>query len=170
MLQTLYDLPLAVWVRESPSLFAYTLVLSLHAIGLAIVLGVNTLVALRLLGVAPGIPVAVLPRLYGAIWVGFAINAISGLMLFTASTKTMGTMPAFWIKLGMVASGMIVALRLKARHLDGMAASGSVTVPPGARAMAWLSLVIWYLTLVVGRLTGYPDLISSWFGSWASGL
>jgi len=38
-----------VWVRESPSIFAYTTILSLHAIGLAII-GIRTLIALRLLG------------------------------------------------------------------------------------------------------------------------
>jgi len=43
----------ATWVRESPSILAFTTILSLHAMGLAIVVGLNTVVALRLLGVEP---------------------------------------------------------------------------------------------------------------------
>lgn len=169
MLQTLEDLSIAVWVRESPSLFAYTLVLSLHAIGLAIVLGTNTLIGLRLLGVAPGIPLTSLRKFYGFIWVGFIINAVSGVLLFIASAKTMGTMPAFWAKMVLVFTGMTVALQLKSRFLNSPAlASG--TVPDGARSLAKVSLVVWCLALIVGRLTGYPELIASWFGTWASGL
>jgi hypothetical protein len=169
MLQTLEDLSIAVWVRESPSLFAYTLVLALHAIGLAIVLGTNLLIGFRLLGFAPGIPLTSLRRFYGFIWFGFAINAFSGLMLFFASAKTMGTMPAFWAKLILVFIGMTIALRLKSRYLDSPTiASGPV--PDNARTMAKVSVVVWCLALIVGRLTGYPELISSWFGTWASGL
>jgi hypothetical protein len=169
MLQTLEDLSIAVWVRESPSLFAYTLVLSLHAIGLAIVLGTNSLIALRLLGVATAIPLTALRNFYGFIWLGFVVNAVSGLLLFVASANTMGTMPAFWAKMILVFTGMTVALRLKSRYLDSPTlASG--TVPDGARSMAKVSLVVWCLALIVGRLTGYPELIASWFGTWASGL
>lgn len=164
MLETIENLSIGVWVRESPSIFAYTLVLSLHAIGLGIVLGMNTLIALRLLGLAPGIPLTSLRGFYAAIWVGFAVNAISGLMLFIASATNMGTMPAFWIKMVLVLLGMTVALRLKSRYLDDQSAMASGVVPDGARSLAWLSLVVWYLALFVGRLTGYPELVSSWFG------
>jgi len=169
MLQTLENLSIAVWVRESPSLFAYTLVLSLHAIGLAIVLGTNYLIALRLLGVAPAIPLTSLKNFYPFIWFGFAINAFSGLMLFVASATTMGTMPAFWGKLILVTIGMVLSLRLKSSILESPAMS-SGAVPEGARKFAWAMLVVWTIALIVGRLTGYPELISSWFGSWASGL
>lgn len=169
MLETLENLSIAVWVRESPSLFAYTLVLSLHAIGLAIVLGTNTLIALRLLGVAPAIPLTSLRSFYPVIWAGFVINAVSGALLFVASAKTMGTMPAFWAKLVLVFTGMTIAVRLKSRFLN-LPSLATGAVPDGARKLAWISLVVWYLALIVGRLTGYPELIAKWLGSWASGL
>ena len=124
MLQTIEDLSIGVWVRESPSIFAYTLVLSLHAIGLAIVLGLNWLIALRLLGVAKAIPLTALRSFYGTIWFGFVINAVSGVLLFIASATNMGVMHVFWIKMAAVATGMIVSLRLKARYLNDPAAPG----------------------------------------------
>jgi hypothetical protein len=164
MLEVIENSALGVWVRESPSIFAYTLVLSLHAIGLAIVVGMNTVVALRVLGFAPGIPLASLRNIYAAIWFGFAINAFSGVLLFVASATNMGTMPAFWAKITLVALGMFAALRLKSRFLDDPGAMASAAAPIGARRLAWLSLGCWYLALIVGRLTGYPELVDSWFG------
>ena len=164
MLQTIEDLSIGVWVRESPSIFAYTLVLSLHAIGLAIVLGLNWLIALRLLGVAKAIPLTALRSFYGTIWFGFFINAVSGLLLFIASATHMGVMHVFWIKMVAVATGMILSLTLKARYLNDSAALAAGTVPPGARRMAWWLLGVWFLALVAGRMTGYPELILRWFG------
>ncbi len=54
MIEAIENSAYAIWVRESPSIFAYTTILSLHAIGLAIIVGINTVVALRLLGFVPG--------------------------------------------------------------------------------------------------------------------
>jgi hypothetical protein len=164
MLETIENLSIGVWVRESPSIFAYTLVLSLHAIGLAIVLGLNWLIALRLLGVAKAIPLTALRSFYGTIWFGFFINAVSGLMLFIASATHMGVMHVFWIKMAAVATGMIVSLTLKARYLNDSAAMSSGVVPAGARRMAWWLLGVWFFALLVGRMTGYPELIFRWFG------
>lgn len=164
MLATIENTAIAAWVRESPSIFGYTLVLSLHAIGLAIVVGTNTLVALRVLGFARGIPLGTLRHFYRTIWFGFAINAISGVLLFAASATKMSSMPAFWAKIILVAIGMVAALRLKARFLDDADATAAVIAPTGARQLAWLSLGCWYLALISGRLTGYPELVKIWFG------
>jgi len=70
VLDYLQNLALAEWVRSSPSLFAYSTVLTAHGVGLGIVVGVNTVIALRLLGVARDIPLAALRRLYGMVWIG----------------------------------------------------------------------------------------------------
>lgn len=164
MLQTIEDLSIGVWVRESPSIFAYTLVLSLHAIGLAIVLGLNWLIALRLLGKAKAIPLTALRSFYPTIWFGFVINAISGGLLFIASATHMGVMHVFWIKMVAVATGMILSLQLKARYLNDDAALASGVVPAGARRMAWWLLGVWFFALIAGRMTGYPELIFRWFG------
>ena len=56
MIDAIENSAYAVWVRESPSISAYTWILSLHAMGLAIIVGINVMVALRLLGFVPEIP------------------------------------------------------------------------------------------------------------------
>jgi hypothetical protein len=163
VLETLENSDLAVWIRESPSLFSYTLILSLHAIGLAIVVGMSTLIALRLLGVAAGIPLAALRRFYPVIWFGFWINALSGALLFVAEARGMSAMPAFWAKLTFVFIGMILGQQIKKHCLDGPGTAAGIVAPLG-RKLAVASLVCWYLALIVGRLTGYPELVKNWFG------
>jgi membrane-bound metal-dependent hydrolase YbcI (DUF457 family) len=162
VLDYLQDLPLAIWVRTSPSIFAYTAVLTAHAVGLAIVVGVNTIIGLRLLGVAQGIPLAGLRRLYGVVWVGFTINLLSGLMLFIAEAHAMAEMPVFWAKLLLVALGMVVAELLKRFYFTDVASVQAGVVTRVGRNLAIISLGCWYLALIVGRLTGYPDLVNGW--------
>ena len=48
----------SVWVRDSNSPFGYTLFLYLHSVGMAFLVGLSTIVALRILGVVPLLPLA----------------------------------------------------------------------------------------------------------------
>ena len=169
VLDYLQNLALANWVRSSPSLFAYSTVLAAHAVGLGIVVGLNTLIALRLLGVAPGIPLTGLRSLYGIIWIGFVINLVSGLLLFIAEAHTMATMVAFWAKILFVAFGMIVAELLKRFYFrDVVSVQGGVVTRVG-RNLAIISLVCWYIALIAGRLTAYPDMVNGWLHLSGSG-
>ena len=162
MLDYLENLPLANWVRSSPSLFAYSTVLSAHGIGLAMVVGVNTIIALRLLGVAREIPLAGLRRLYGIVWIGFFINLGSGLLLFIAEAHTMVAMVAFWGKMLFVAIGMVVAELLKRLYFKDFASVQAGVVTRVGRNLAITSLACWYLALIFGRLTAYPEMVSRW--------
>ena len=164
MLDYLQNLALAEWIRSSPSIMAYTFVLSAHAVGMAIVVGINTIIALRLLGVAKAIPLASLPRLYGVAYTGFVINLLSGLMLFIAEAHAMSAMMLFWGKLAFVFLGMIVSELLKKYYFKDVASVQAGVVTRVGRNLAIVSLVCWYIALIVGRLTGYPDLVNGWLG------
>jgi hypothetical protein len=59
---------------------------------------------------------------------------------------------------------MTLTQHLKSRYLDDAAQLASGTVPAGARRLAWFSLACWTLTLIAGRLTGYPEIIARVFG------
>ena len=164
MLETLENSALAEWVRESPSIFSYTLVLSLHAIGLAIVVGTSILIAMRLLGFAPAIPIEALRRLQRFIWAGFVVNLISGLLLLIAEATKMAVMPAFIGKIVLVIIGMAVGYRIKKQVLDDPQALATNVVTDAGRTLAKISLVCWLLALIIGRLTGYPELVTELFG------
>jgi len=169
VLDYLQNLALATWVRSSPSLFAYSTVLAAHAVGLGIVVGLNTLIALRLLGVAPGIPLTGLRSLYGIVWIGFGINLVSGLLLFIAEAHTMATMVAFWTKILFVAFGMIVAELLKRFYFRDVVSVQAGVVTRVGRNLAIISLVCWYIALIAGRLTAYPDMVNGWLHLSGSG-
>jgi hypothetical protein len=164
LLQWLEATSIATFVRESPSLAGYTLVLSMHAAGLAVVVGVNTAISLRLLGFAPSIPAAPLAKLFPVMYVGFTINAISGSMLFLASATNMGTSVMFLSKMIFVVLGFISIELLRAKVFSQGAVLESGALPPGAKLFATFSLVAWGGAIVSGRLTAYPNFVSTLLG------
>src|SRR5580704_8095420 len=107
-LETIENLGISTWVRESPSKFAYPTVLLVHVIGMGIVAGLSAVISLRLLGIAPKLPVQPLERLYPVIWFGFWVNAVTGTALLMASATKRGPDPTFYIKLVFIFAGLYV--------------------------------------------------------------
>ena len=151
------------FVRESPTLWGYTLVLSLHAMGLAVVVGVSVMIALRLLGLAPSIPLAPLNRLFPVMYAGFWVNALSGLALLAANATGMLANPMFYVKIAFVAGGVLVMRLLRRNVFNERLAMGG-TLPAETRTLAYTSLACWGVALIAGRLTAYPYLIAYYFG------
>ena len=90
----------AAWVRESSSLWAYPTILILHTIGLAFLVGINAAIDLRIAGFGSGEPIAPMEKLFPVMWIGFWINAVSGLALTIAdaTTKVIAAISLFlWI-------------------------------------------------------------------------
>jgi hypothetical protein len=139
---------LAAWVRESPSIWAYATILTLHTVGLAIVVGANVVVDLRLLGWATGIPTESLRTLFPIMWAGFAINFASGLLLFMADATTKSGQRVFWVKLACITLALLVARSIAKRLHDSTGAAQLQT-------LAWLSLLFWTGAIVAGRLMAY---------------
>src|SRR6202162_3798788 len=101
-LQTIEDTGFSTWLRESESPFAFYFILLFHTFGLALLVGANVVVDLRLLGVARGIPLAPLQRLFRIMWIGFAMNAVTGILLvFAYPTKSLTNLD-FYIKLAVI--------------------------------------------------------------------
>jgi len=146
--------PLATWIRESPSILAYAMVLFLHAVGLALVVGFNAAVDLRILGVAPEVPIAPLDRFYPVMVIGFWINAVSGLGLLMASASEMMVNPLFYVKLGFIILAVINLVILRAQVLRDPYVDKK-PLPRKAKVLAATSLVLWTGAITAGRLTAY---------------
>src|SRR5919109_475932 len=101
--QALQDTAFARWVGESGSLLGYPTILFLHTIGLATIAGLNATINLRLLGVAPTLPLRPMVRFYPWMWVAFAITTASGLALLVADATTKLGQTIFYVKLLFVA-------------------------------------------------------------------
>ena len=112
----LENTPIALWVGES--LWAYPFMLSLHVMGLAILVGVFAMLDLRLLGSFDKIGIhSFLPVMKFA-WVGFLVNAISGTFLFTSQATVFVTNTPFLLKISMIFVGAILAAIIQSRLRD----------------------------------------------------
>ena len=153
-LRTIEHTGLSLWIRESDSIFAYWLILSIHAIGMGLLVGASVVIDLRILGVAVEMPLASLKKLYRFIWVGFWIQLASGLLLLIAYPAKSLTNPDFYLKLVLIAIAVTLMQMLKTRVLSHPAMSESAMMVKG-RAFAIWSLIIWVGAVTAGRLLAY---------------
>ena len=144
----------STWMRESTSVWGYPTVLFMHTVGMAMVAGLSAAVALRIIGVSPRTPIRPLERLYPLIWIGFAINAITGTMLVMQDATTKLANPDFYIKMIFVAAGVVLIVRTR-RRIFGDPGLDKAPLPSGAKSLAWLSLFCWIAAITAGRLLAY---------------
>jgi hypothetical protein len=142
---------------------AYTGFLFFHSFGLALLVGLNAAIDLRLLGLAPRVPVRPLASFFPLMWVGFWVNALSGVALLIASATKMFTNPLFYIKLIFIALAVTNIRWLQRRVFGASLSEGGTTLPDGARLLACTSLAFWTGAIVSGRLTAYPSYVASFF-------
>ena len=144
----------AEWVRTS--FVGYPMLLTLHSIGMAIMVGIVFVVSLRLMGRFQRIPFVSLEKLITIAWGGFIINLISGVAIFTSQATFYVTSAPFLIKLAAVLCGAALAgfmrpilKREAADWVDG------TSVPDQLRTLAMVSIVMWSVAITTGRFTAY---------------
>jgi hypothetical protein len=148
----------SVWVRETPSLLGFPFILYLHTLGLAMLAGLSVGIDAWVLGARSQLPSALLTGVYRVMWLGFGINAASGLALLAAYPAKALTNWVFFAKLALIALAMWV-LELTKRELavtDGTSVAGASL---RARRLAWLSLGLWAGTILAGRLLAYTHSV-----------
>ena len=141
---------LATWVRESPSIWAYPTILTLHSIGLGIVVGASVVIDLRLIGRARALEMVDLSALFPVIWWAFAVNALTGVLLFMSDATRKSAQPIFFVKLGCIAVALAATLRARSMLID-LGASGD----HAPKTIAVASLVLWLGAIAAGRLMAY---------------
>ena len=152
--KTIEESGLSTWIRDSPSIFAFWFILSLHAIGMGLLVGASAIIDLRILGVAKDLPLSPLKGLYRIIWIGFAIQVVSGTLLLIAYPTKALTNPDFYLKLTLVVIAVVVMQKLKTRVFDDAGLSDSTMMMKG-RALAMWSLVLWFGVVTSGRMLAY---------------
>jgi len=153
-LQSIEDTGFSTWLRESESPFAFYFILLFHTFGLALLVGANAVVDLRLLGVAPGIPLAPLKRLFRIMWIGFTMNAVTGVLLvFAYPTKSLTNLD-FYIKLAIIGLAVWVMQKQKNRVFEDPVLNETEMVERGASLAKW-SLFLWFGAITAGRLLAY---------------
>jgi hypothetical protein len=149
----LESMRISTWVREGEGIWGYPIVLFAHTLGMAALVGLNAVIDLRLLGFAPATPIRPLQRLLPLIWVGFAVNLISGVLLLIADATTKLTNPVFYVKLVCIA-GALAALLLIKRDVFASSRDSDATTTR-VRLLAVASLALWACAIMAGRLMAY---------------
>jgi len=142
-----------VWVSSAPTLLAYPTILMLHTVGLAMVVGPAAVLDIRLLGYGAKMPISALRGVFRIMWIGFAINAATGIALFISEADDKGTKWIFFVKLLAIALALVVTNRLK-NTVYGESVQPD-TAPPPARKLAVVSLALWFTAITAGRLMAY---------------
>ena len=151
--QRLQNSAFTEWFLGSPSIWAYPTVLTLHTVGMAILVGASFVINLRVLQVSGAMPLHRLQPLYRFIWIGFVINLLSGLVLFVTEAADRIVDPVFYFKIGSIAAALWLGVMVKRQALDRIDAPQVATVR--SRALAAASLSLWTIAIVAGRLMAY---------------
>ena len=155
-LRWLEDTAFSDWVLTST--IGFPLMLSLHAVGMAIAVGLILVLDLRLLGAFDVISYSFLRRALVLSWTGFIINFFSGLALFVPRGIEYVGDPAFLSKIFLISLGVAATARLQ-----GLLSRGSTVwdtgapVRHGSQAWAVASIIIWFGAITSGRLIAYVD-------------
>jgi len=141
---------LAEWVRSSQS--GYPSMIALHALGMAIMVGLSLLLDLRILGWFAGIPLQALQRFFRLAWIGFGINFLSGSGLFSAQATSYIVDWVFMTKMTLVLVGAITAGILQPAVVK---AGPNAELSAGMKGVAAFAIVVWIVAIIMGRLTAY---------------
>lgn len=153
LLPWLHESALGIWVRESE--WGYPIVLTSHAIGMAVIVGSVLMFDLRVLGYARQMTLKWFEQIYTLAWIGFGVNAISGFCLFAGDPEKFIFSRAFQIKIALIAAGGISVWVLSRQLEDPQNVSPDGATAGAARITALLSLLFWLGAIVAGRLIAY---------------
>jgi hypothetical protein len=127
-----------------------------HYIGLSLLVGGIMLIDLRVLGMARGLPLKSMIGLLPFVWAGFAINVLTGTLLFIYGATSFGTNAAFLLKMGfMVLAGLNALAFDVAVRRSGGAWVEADRPPLSVKGFATLSLVFWICVVTTGRWMAY---------------
>src|SRR6185436_9501574 len=130
------------WVVGSRSVFAFPSILLLHTIGMGVVVGISAGIDLRILGLAPALPLRPMERFFPLLWVGFWVNAITGTVLLAADATTKLANVDFYVKMVFIFLAVVNLQMMKSRVFrDPLVDKGPLST--NAKLLAVTSLIFW---------------------------
>ena len=149
----LESLPLSVWVHESPSVWAQPTVLTLHTMGMAVLVGASWVLDLRLLGISRNVPLSTFRWVFRAVTVGLIVNLVTGFLLFAQRATALGTAIPFLVKMGLVIASVATLVPLRSYVFRSDPEQREVS--DSARLLAIASILAWSGAITAGRLLAY---------------
>ena len=154
--QLLYDSRIGTSIRESD--YAFSIIESIHVLGITLLVGTIALLDLRMLGVVlRSISVTRIARtVFPLTWSGFVIMFVSGFLLFWAEAAKNYNNPAFRIKILLLVLVGLNPLIFHTTIYRRVQEWELLEVSPWrARTAAIASLSLWCGIVVAGRMIAY---------------
>ncbi len=152
----LQDTAISTNIRES--VWTFPLIETTHLMALAFSVGIILFVDLRLIGVAlRNQPVTeVFNRLQPMALKGFAVNVVSGALLFWSEPLKCYHSPYFMIKMVMLLVLGLNAIGFQYFTYPTVSVwDKALATPFGAKLAGWVSLTFWLGVVVMGRAIAY---------------
>ena len=134
-------------------MWAFPTVLTLHTIGLAVLVGASWLLDLRLLGIGRHVPLSAFRWVFPTAAVGLTVNLLTGVLLFIKNAATWGVALPFFVKMALVVAS--VATLVPIRKIVLRAGDEQRDLGTNARLLAVASILAWSAAVTAGRLLAY---------------
>jgi hypothetical protein len=139
-------------VRES--LWLFPTIETLHLFGIVLLVGSTSALDLRLMGLSLRNQSVskVVARLLPWAWVGFTVQIVTGILLFSSEAAKLYTNPAFRLKMLMILLAGVNAMVLHwtaYRSVDKW--DDTPSTPIGAKVAGALSILFWFGIVAAGR-------------------
>ena len=121
---------------------------------MAFLVGIHFALDLRVLGLAPKLPVHLITKFYPLMWLSFVVALISGLMLLLAYPAKGLTNFVFYFKMFLIASAFIVG-----KILTKKVVQQDAEITTKYKILALLSIGLWVSIIVAGRFLAYTYTI-----------
>jgi hypothetical protein len=153
LLLKLQNSAFAYWLSQG----AFPPIITLHSVGMALLVGLQVVINLRVLGIGSGLPIASLRPFMKVVWLGFIANAFSGVLLFSIYPDKYIHSTLFRFKLSFIAAGLLLGALLNTSLLTvgDEYSQAYFKAPPRAKAFAALSLACWAAAIITGRWLAY---------------
>jgi hypothetical protein len=140
------------------SLWLFPAIETVHLLGMAALVGTITVLDLRLLGWAmPQRRVSeVVARLLPWAWLGFGVQVVTGVLLFSSEAVKIYGNPAFRLKMLLLLLSGIQALIFQtvvSRKLPTW--DDRPALPVMAKVMGMISILLWVAIVTAGRFIGF---------------
>jgi len=145
---------LSEWIRGSECICAFPAIVTLHNIGLVFLAGGGIVIDLRLIGFARDMPLKPMGRFLPVLWLAFAVNATTGVLLLIAYPTKALTNPLFYIKLSVLALAVALVYRIASTVLRAPEIDRG-PLAANAKVLAAVSLATWIALIAAGRFLAY---------------
>ena len=151
--------PVGVWIRETPSLWGFPFILFLHTLGLAMLAGISTAFAVWIISFMRTHPVAPMRQYFPYMWIGLAINTVSGLLLLIAYPAKALTNPVFYVKLLAILAALAVLQQLDRRLFVDSDPHEAKAPDIATSRLAVTLIALWLIATGTGRFLAYTHSV-----------